>query len=659
MEKQKSEKDIKEKSKTPSPQRALVLQGGAGLGAYEAGVYKVLYDWISKQIAEDKNVFDIIAGTSIGSINAAILVSYVIENKTWKGSAEQLEEFWRRTSTISAVELTPGFMLPWDYWHYASKPIKVFWDKTLLQLTKSFSYIKDLNIYFKIFNNWLENLNELFGIPASGEAARRYYSVKQLQQFGAWNVFLPLFPFPLDNKFFNYSPSNTHLFWPRYTNVPLREIISSFSYWMNNQNGHIKTKFDKDSHQPRLLVVSIDVAAGATVTFDSYENTDRKCRICEDPNEHKELVDHLMEIHGIQIKENDDLRWSVYGDGENQYTIFYDGISLEHVMASSSVPIYYDYKKINAKKITRNSDDGKFKTKAEEVERSFWDGQYISNTPLRELIHEHQRYWRGRIDSNNNPKNSIVDGKKNNVDRVPNLEVYIANVWPTVEKDVPHDHDGQSDRKNDIMFHDKTQYEEKVAELVNDYVNIAKDLIEFAKQKGATNDEVYEFLKKKYGTSISRKGKPRSYIDLLGGGFLIEKVIRIERADEPHGISEKWADYSSLSVHQLFEQGMKDTLRALVDDLIAILENPKKVGDIVDQSKTINNTILVPLTKAKVIILSKTKYTYYKDGWYDEVWNQLIQFTKMINAMEEKSDLTKEQADLIRKHSPTRQKEEK
>ncbi len=39
MEKQKSEKDIKEKSKAPSPQRALVLQGGAGLGAYEAGVY--------------------------------------------------------------------------------------------------------------------------------------------------------------------------------------------------------------------------------------------------------------------------------------------------------------------------------------------------------------------------------------------------------------------------------------------------------------------------------------------------------------------------------------------------------------------------------------------------------------------------------------------
>ena len=144
----------------------------------------------------------------------------------------------------------------------------------------------------------------------------------------------------------------------------------------------------------------------------------------------------------------------------------------------------------------------------------------------------------------------------------------------------------------------------------------------------------------------------------MGGGFLIEKVIRIERADEPHGISEKWADYSSLSVAGLFEQGVKDTLRTFVDDLIAILENPKKL-DIVNQSETINTRLMHYLEEAKDIILSKTKYTYYKDGWYDNVWNRLIQFTQMMNTMEEKDDLTKEQADIIRKHSPMRQKEEK
>jgi len=38
-------------------------------------------------------VADIVAGTSIGAINSAILVSYVIENNTWEGSSERLTEF--------------------------------------------------------------------------------------------------------------------------------------------------------------------------------------------------------------------------------------------------------------------------------------------------------------------------------------------------------------------------------------------------------------------------------------------------------------------------------------------------------------------------------------------------------------------------------------
>ena len=53
-------------------QRALVLQGGGSLGAYEAGVFEVLYYSIKKDIVDDnENVFDIVAGTSIGAINAA------------------------------------------------------------------------------------------------------------------------------------------------------------------------------------------------------------------------------------------------------------------------------------------------------------------------------------------------------------------------------------------------------------------------------------------------------------------------------------------------------------------------------------------------------------------------------------------------------------
>ena len=59
----------------------LVMQGGGSLGAYECGVFKTL----SKQDIK----FDIIAGTSIGAINAAILVGSKNGDP-----AKRLEDFW-------------------------------------------------------------------------------------------------------------------------------------------------------------------------------------------------------------------------------------------------------------------------------------------------------------------------------------------------------------------------------------------------------------------------------------------------------------------------------------------------------------------------------------------------------------------------------------
>jgi len=54
------------KPKMDNLENVLVMQGGGSLGAYECGVYKTL--------AKHKIHFDIIAGTSIGAINAALIV---------------------------------------------------------------------------------------------------------------------------------------------------------------------------------------------------------------------------------------------------------------------------------------------------------------------------------------------------------------------------------------------------------------------------------------------------------------------------------------------------------------------------------------------------------------------------------------------------------
>jgi len=61
----------------------LVLQGGGSLGAYECGVYKALH----KRGIE----FDILAGSSIGAINASIITA---AQNSDTNAAEILESFW-------------------------------------------------------------------------------------------------------------------------------------------------------------------------------------------------------------------------------------------------------------------------------------------------------------------------------------------------------------------------------------------------------------------------------------------------------------------------------------------------------------------------------------------------------------------------------------
>ena len=83
----------------PKTQRALVLQGGGALGAYEVGVIKALWEKLTEEDNEHgyngKPLFDIIAGTSIGAINGAVLTSQVLKNGgDWKKSIGKLEEFW-------------------------------------------------------------------------------------------------------------------------------------------------------------------------------------------------------------------------------------------------------------------------------------------------------------------------------------------------------------------------------------------------------------------------------------------------------------------------------------------------------------------------------------------------------------------------------------
>lgn len=494
-------------------QRALVLQGGGSLGAYEAGVFEVLYYWIKKDTDDNENVFDVVAGTSIGAINAAFLLSYVIkrrreENKnageSWKGSAEELEEFWK-SRLASNINLNKWWPFSWDEKSWTSA-----WD--ILSTTNPFAAI--------------------------GEAARRYYSAKEFVISGASNVFLPNLLPKIDSKFFdNFIVPNI---WYRYDNSRLKETIKdAIRFPIGTSLGKMSNNGFPEC-EPRLLTISVDVEEGETVTFDSYVKDKRT-------NTRKSEYGDI--IPGTEGK-----------NGTYEHTIKYDkGIMVEHILASASVPEHYDYALVPKEyDYTKTEEEKSVDIENYNLENysRFWDGGVLSNTPLRELIQSHQDYWRY--------VENIQDIKGNWY--IPNLEVYIIDVWPSVDGyPVPSDLDGIRDRKNNLTYMDKTPYDEKVANLVSDYYNLVTALMKLANDKGAT-DEVDKILERHTPNSRHRTGGPRKYRDLTEKRFDITKVIRIERSTDRNDIANKWCDFSLGTISKLFEQGTLDALKTLAKE---------------------------------------------------------------------------------------------
>jgi NTE family protein len=456
-------------------QRALILQGGGALGAYEAGIFKVLYDRLYEP---GKPLFDIVAGTSSGAINAAILVSHVIKNdNSWKNADEALLDFWQCLASPTPLSGAYG-----EFWF--------------------------------------------------GEAGRRYYSAKEFFSRGLEKVHSAPNTI-LDYRFYDYLPYFN--FFPnvtvnsryRYDNRELRESIKNY-FPIATREG-----------EPRLLTVAVDVVEGETVTFDSCVYEGKKCLICEEECGKEKLVEHVNRKHRAKIRNV--VRWSVYGDKGNRQAIFYeDGIDVTHVIASASIPIFYDYEEIDGHK--------------------FWDGGLLSNTPLRELIQAHRDYW-----------------YKDKGQEVPDLEVYIVNMWPRKESNTirPSDNDGLNDRRNDLTYHDKTEYDQKVANVVTDYVNFVKDLISLTTDAISEVSDIeknkelkgrLDKIKKTPAISEKRKtGKerPRTYEDMLNGRFRLGLLVTIERTDDANAISSKWEDLTSKSVESLIAQGIADGKKAL------------------------------------------------------------------------------------------------
>jgi len=446
-------------SKIPEKQRVLILQGGGALAAYEAGVFAVLSEQLSKEDT-DRPLFDIIAGTSGGAINAALLVSYFRANKTWDGAVERLSNYWRDISVDLSEEA--------DFWI-----------------------------------RWWNEEHKDDPLAASYEAARRYYSTKYLLQNGAYAKF-PKPNIILDEKFFDNYPAIPNNIWIRYEKDLLRRGIENFNF-------PISTSYDEG--EPRLLVVSTNVKDGSTVTFDSYATK----------------------------SEAGDYRTSTSAAGYSKHTSRHSGgVQLSQVMASSSIPLFYDFERIGGEE--------------------YCDGGVLSNTPLREVLQSHRDYWYKDV------------GREKPDSKVPTLEIFIVGVWPSKGDDsTEHElnFDEVKERLYDISLSDKTIYDEKVAVIVSDYVDIVKQITDLAlsnagsREKKETLERGIDSIYNKLAQSRGRDGEQRKYGSLIQGRTKISSITRIECKANRDNTSNKSFDITTTTIENLIDQGRTDANKVL------------------------------------------------------------------------------------------------
>jgi NTE family protein len=264
----------------------------------------------------------------------------------------------------------------------------------------------------------------------------------------------------------------------------------------------------------------------------------------------------------------------------------------------------------------------------------YWDGGILSNTPIRELISCHNTFWTKKYESN---LESILDSKHNltfdkwdkyykiqKEKHTPNLSLTIVNLHPAEEDNILplYDYDMTKNREKDIRFHDKTDYDIKLAQDISDYhdfvdlmTQLASDAIKEIKDK---DEKVANDLKQKFKEiinlpqrTLARDNKPRYFYDLIGKRFDIMDVLKIQRNDDEHTISDKIFDFSSPTISNLIKEEEKDAFNEIIEKVIenegkesALLKLKIFINDIEKEKiESEENQYILKLTKEKLVEL--------------------------------------------------------
>jgi hypothetical protein len=192
--------------------------------------------------------------------------------------------------------------------------------------------------------------------------------------------------------------------------------------------------------------------------------------------------------------------------------------------------------------------------------RSFWDGGLLANTPLRQTINAYRDFW--------------YDVKKLK-ENIPRLRYGIINLHPAKEDYLPSDYDGIVSRMNDVIFHDRTRFDENIAILMSDFIGLVKSLMNLAKENGASEESLQKIFREETKSVLLATGKHWKFEDLLTVSVDVDYVVRLERKNDTHTISNKTFDFSKSTIQQLIQDGYQETKEQMIEIVARLREMNK------------------------------------------------------------------------------------
>lgn len=178
----------------------------------------------------------------------------------------------------------------------------------------------------------------------------------------------------------------------------------------------------------------------------------------------------------------------------------------EHVLASAGYPFYgIAWTQINGKYL--------------------WDGSLLSNTPLREVI-----------------------------DASPKCDkrVYMINLFPRVQDDIPTNMMDVLHRARDIMHAEKTYHNVRMSKIITRYLGLLKEMHDII-----SNTNLDERAKARF-----KKIEEEYHKLACERGAVIDEIVRIERREDNPFLFED-ADFSIATIKQLIKQGEDDAEKVL------------------------------------------------------------------------------------------------